>query len=270
MDEEKKSTTKIRRQDLDLETEIGCGGFGSVFKATWNHQNVAAKRLSKKRGKLEMEIMSILNHPNIVKLFGVVDENHEFFLVMELCDGGSLRDYLDQLKGEKLSTEQFFDWAKQAARPIKYLKEMNLIHKDIKSPNYLITNGMILKLCDFGSAKSITITISNASCTASFAWMPPELLKDEKLSPTYDVYCYGVVVWELWTTKIPFEGLIPVHIIWRVCNYNEKPPISPDCPEPIANLMRSCWETERGKRPNIDNILIKVSLITDKWLTCVG
>ncbi|XP_072051431.1 mitogen-activated protein kinase kinase kinase 7-like [Amphiura filiformis] len=133
---------------------------------------------------------------------------------------------------------------------------MEYIHKDVKSPNYLIAEGNILKLADFGLAKKSAITIKNATERASLPWMAPELMTDEVLSPFYDIHAYGVVVWELWTTEIPFEGSDAPNTIWRICNDGERPVIPPDCPKALADLMRQCWDKDWHKRPTIDHILL--------------
>ena len=258
------SYVKIRRKDLKLTTQLGTGGFSVVYKAKlkkgiWTKQDVAAKRLNEANPH-EAEILSQLDHPNTVKLLGVVDEQFEFFLILELCEGGSLRSYLNAHKGEWLGM-RFYDWAKQAARPIKYLREKQITHKDIKSPNYLLTPDGIFKLTDFGLARSVEVTMSRATETASYAWMAPELLADNILSPIYDIYAFGVVVWELWSTEIPFEDAkVPANLLWRICNNNERPPIPADCPKVISDLLRHCWQIDWTKRPTIDHVLVVVSL----------
>lgn len=212
-----------------------------------------------KENRREAEVLSKLNHPNIVKFLGVINKQFNFYLILELCDRGSLTSYLDEHRGERLG-QLFFDWAKQAARPIKYLKDQKIVHKDIKSPNHLITTGDVLKLCDFGLAKDIELTISRATETASYHWMAPELLRDNILSPSYDVYAYGIVLWELWTTDKPFEDVIePMHLVWRICNNNERPEIPNDCPKVVAALMTKCWETDWKRRPDMKRVLSVVS-----------
>ena len=237
----------IPRNDLKLRDQIGMGGFSAVYKSEWRRglaiTEVAVKRLNEKNTR-EAEVLSTLDHPNIVKLLAVVDEDIDFFLVLELCKGGSLRSYLDAHKGERLG-QQFYDWAKQAARAIKYLKEKEIVHKDIKSPNFLIAGGNIIKLTDFGLARKMDKTKSRATETASYAWMAPELLRDNILSPTYDIYAFAVVVWELWSTEEPFADVeVPMHLVWRICQDNDRPPIPDDCPEALAELLRQCWSVD--------------------------
>ncbi|XP_072041377.1 uncharacterized protein [Amphiura filiformis] len=254
---------KVKRSALTFGTVLGVGGFGTVYQATWKQslwkrQEVAVKKLHIVNPS-EVEIMSKLDHPNIVKLLAVVDESPDYFLIMELCTCGSLRSFLDQRKGKRLPLDQLCDLAKQAALPLKYLREMKILHKDVKSPNYLIADGNVLKLTDFGISKNLKETMSNATQSASYPWMAPELMKDLKLSPTYDIHSYGVVVWELLTLEVPFQGLEPQVVVMRVCRDDERPPIPLDCPPPIADLLKKCWELDWRKRPSIDDILSAIS-----------
>ena len=249
----------IPREELELVQRIGQGHFGTVFRAKWRMQEVAAKRLSQEERNKEAEFLSRLNHPNIVRFLGVADEHLDFFLILEFCEGGSLRSYLDEHRGQKLGL-LFYDWATEVAKAIEYLKEKQVVHKDVKSPNLLITTGNILKLADFGLAKNIHITTSRATETASYPWMAPELLRDSKLSPSYDIYSYGVVCWELWTTDIPFEDCtVPENLVWRICREEERPLIPGDCPEPIATLLSKCWKSDWQQRPTIQYVLKVVS-----------
>ena len=251
---------KISSSDLRFVKEIGTGGFSTVYQMRWRQGlfwksiDVAAKKLNR-RDIHELEILSGLDHPHIVKLLGVVDEQMEFMLILELCEGGSLRSYLDKLKGERLSDEQFFDWAKQAARPLEYLKQKQITHKDVKSPNYMITAENTLKLGDFGIAKNLKATIDNATDRASHQWMAPELLSKGILSPKYDIFAFAVVLWEMRTGKFPFKGLEWQVIAWKVCHENERLPIPEDCPEAIKDLMRRSWETDWKKRPEIEEVI---------------
>ncbi len=248
----------FQQHELTLLNRIGSGGFGVVYRAKLGDQEVAAKRLNEDdENPGEARILNALRHPNIVQFYGVMDEGINFFLVMELCKE-SLRSYLDKIRGQSLGA-LFFDWTIQGARAIQYLHARHITHKDIKSPNYLITDTNVLKLTDFGSARKLKKMITTATNTVSHAWMAPELLKDGILSPAYDIYAFGVVIWEMWTTDIPFEGAEMFNIMYRVCNNNERPPIPDDCPRCIKDLLMHCWDTDFHKRPHIGEVLKKVN-----------
>ena len=153
--------SKCSRSDLKFEKKLGEGSYSTVYQAKWKETKpVAVKKLYKVEDG-ELKIMSQLHHENIVELLGVVDEEPDFYLILELCSGGSLRNYLDRYEFSRLPEDQFFDWAKQAAKPIGYLKKHGIVHKDIKSANYVISGQNILKLTDFGLSKKIDETTSN-------------------------------------------------------------------------------------------------------------
>ncbi|XP_072017987.1 tyrosine-protein kinase ABL1-like [Amphiura filiformis] len=248
----------VKRSDLKYVKELGEGGYGSVYQMTWKRPQgrieIAAKKL-RKRDVHELEVMSGLDHPNIVKLLGVVDEEMEFMLILELCEGGSLRSYLDNLQGKQLSDKHFLDWAEQAARPLEYLRQKQIIHKDVKSPNYMITAENNLKLGDFGLAKNAADTVGNATERATHRWMAPELLEKGILSPKYDIFAFAVVLWEMRTGKVPFEGLEWQVIVLKVISKKERLPIPEDCPQAIQDLMKQCWEEDWRKRPAIEEVI---------------
>lgn len=254
------SVVDIPRMNLELVKQIGSGGFGDVFHMKWKQdsgviQHVAAKRLYGLANN-ELDIMSKLDHPNIVKLYGRVVEEMGCMLILELCEGGSLRDYLDCNGKEPVSADLFKRWSTQAARSIEYLQQMNIVHKDVKSQNFVICAAGTLKLIDFGLAKNIRKTQSNASESGTWAYMAPELLKDQKLSSTkFDIYAYAVVLWEMLTGKLPYEGWGHPKIVMHVCEDNKRLEIPESCPMYLAELLTLCWLEEYTRRPSIHQVL---------------
>ncbi len=217
------------------------------------HQDVAAKRLYKVDDH-ELEVLSKLEHPNIVQLIGVVPEPVDFMLILELCEGGSLRSFLTNYTDD-LPYDLQRSWAQQAARAIEYLQDMDVIHKDIKSDNFVIASGNVLKLTDFGLAKLTDKTMNDVSERGTAAYMAPEVFTEGILSVHHDIFAYGVVVWEIVTKKIPFEGCARNHIVFQVCQHHKRLPIPEDCPGVFASIMRQCWLRDRYKRPCIKKIL---------------
>ena len=231
---------QINRNDLKFVKKIREGGFSSVYQMTWMSPSlgpieVAVKKLIR-HDEHDLEVMSKLDHPNIVKLIGVVDEKMDFMLILELCEGGRLSTYLNESKGKRLSERQFYDWAEQAARPLEYLRQNKLFHKDVKSLYYMITSENTLKL-----------------------WMTPELLDKGILSPKDDIFALAVVLWELWTGKFTSEDLESKVVAWNVCHENVRLPIPEDCPESIKDLMRQSWDADWHQRPDIHQVILVVS-----------
>ena len=254
------SVVQIRRQDLTVVKQIGEGGFSCVYHVIWKHEtsgdvHVAAKKVHE-IDERELDILSKLSHPNIIKLIGVVPDVLDYMIILELCEIGSLREYIDSNGQKPLPPDLFDKWSKEAARAIKYLQDRNFIHKDIKSQNYVISSDMILKLTDFGLAKELKITLFSATQRGTCGYMAPELLKENILSPTkYDIFAYAVVVWEMLTGKIPYEGKEFVAIVWYVCKENKRLEIPADCPDYIAELLNRCWFAEHKLRPDIHEVL---------------
>ena len=243
--------------DLDFMEEITSCGFSRVFRAIWQRQNaveVAVKHMNS-RERTEFKIHSTLDHPNIVKVLGVVDEFPKFYSVFELCEGGNLRSYLDKHKHQPLPPDLFNAWSQQAARAIEYLHENGIIHPDIKSYNYLIKRQNILKLSDFGISKEADETVTTA-IKGTLAWTAPEVFVENHISPLSDIYSYGNVLWELITRKFPFEGYVFQTILYRVGAKGERLPIPADCPTYLAYLLKWCWKEDRHERPNIKEILL--------------
>ena len=250
----------ICRENLTLVKKIGEGGFGSVYHMIWKRESkdnipVAAKRLYKVEN-LELQILAKLNHPNIVKLLGTVPGELDFMLVFELCEGGSLRSFLNKNDNVPLSAELFQTWSKQAARAIQYLHQMKIVHKDVKCENYLIANDNILKLADFGLAKEMEKTVGMATHRATWTHMAPELLESCELSPKFDIFAFGVVVWEMLTGQIPYEGMGYQAIVWHVCHQNKRLEIPHHCPEHLRELMMLCWQEDHNKRPSSEEVLM--------------
>ncbi|XP_071948762.1 mitogen-activated protein kinase kinase kinase dlk-1-like [Antedon mediterranea] len=148
----------------------------------------------------------------IIEILGVSKKDHMDCIVMEYVANGSLYDYLGQKREQQqpLGNDQFFNWTQQGALAIQYLHELDIIHRDIKSPNFLITDKHNFKLCDFGisciSDKTVTTTY-----TGSLPWMAPESFEaffkydgsKIKVSKRSDIYSYSVVIWEMWTCQKP-------------------------------------------------------------------
>ena len=257
---------QIHRQDLELVKKIGEGGYGTVYHMIWKKSeekiHVAAKKQYEVE-KRELDILSKLGHENIVHLIGVVPGELDFMLILELCEGGSLRSYLDTNGKKPLPPKLLKRWSKHAASAIQYLNHMKIVHKDVKCDNYLIAEGDILKLADFGLAKELEQTLSNATQSGTWPYMAPELLKDCTLSPKLDIYAYAVVLWEMLTGQIPYEEMEYMEIIWHVCKHNKRLEIPVDCPKHLVELMTLCWEEDHKKRPSIDQVILLLGKFSD-------
>lgn len=150
--------------------QIGEGGFAAVFKAQLQNKDgttlqVAAKRLDLPDYK-EIENLAKLSHPNIISYLGYFKDEDTLItsitIITELAENGDLRSYLKSCSGP-LAKDLSSRWIKEAAEAVKYLHHNNVVHRDIKSNNYLIMADYTLKLGDFGLAKELDETMSTVS-----------------------------------------------------------------------------------------------------------
>ncbi|XP_072036933.1 uncharacterized protein [Amphiura filiformis] len=270
--------TYVNREDLDFVDQIGEGGFSTVWKVKWNRKErqepsdnlvhcsrqsiKAAAKILNKINTPELQFLAKLAHPHVVKLLGVVDKVPDFMLILELCERGSLDSYLENLSDEEVHPCLLYCWGDQGARAIEYLHKIQVIHRDIKSANFLITLNLNIKLCDFGLAKDADATVTT-KIKGTWGWTAPEIFQESHLSPSSDIFAFGTVLWELLTRKIPFKGVRYQEVKKRVCN-GERMPIPQECPQELRALIEACWNGDRRNRPDITSVLQVICKVRDR------
>ncbi|MFA6409367.1 MAG: protein kinase [Gammaproteobacteria bacterium] len=264
----------IRWQDLTItqgpEGELGAGGFGIVHRGTWKGTPVAVKTLIARtmnndtlnEFRRETEIMATLQHPNIVRLYGVCLEPGHNSMVMEYMQHGSLLDFLENHPNVSWSVR--WNIALDISRGLLSLHQHHpiIMHRDLKSPNVLLDEHDRAKICDFGLAKVRHTTRLNSSranpmSTRGFIgtinWTAPELFEPgAPYTPACDIYSLGIILWELATCKTPWasattEALIS---IW-VREGRHEPIPTTTTPPTFASLIANCWATRAENRPPI-------------------
>ena len=198
---------------LVFKKEIGRGSFSTVYKGINqnNNEEVAIKKinnkgLTKMRGYIDKEIhlMKNLNHRNIVKLYDVLydfNNTDEVYLILEYCCNGNLTTFLGC---NGIDENMAKNYLRQLSEGLKYLKENNISHRDLKPQNILINKENILKIIDFGFAKSIeSCNIADTFC-GSPLYMAPEILTYKKYTDQADLWSVGVILYELLTGYTPF------------------------------------------------------------------
>uniref|UniRef100_A0A671YXA9 Mitogen-activated protein kinase kinase kinase n=1 Tax=Sparus aurata TaxID=8175 RepID=A0A671YXA9_SPAAU len=274
------SPVQIPFSELVLEEIIGVGGFGKVYRGTWNDQEVAVKAarqdpdedITATAGgvKQEAKLFSMLQHPNIIKLEGVCLEEPNLCLVMEYARGGTLNR---ALTGRRIPPHILVNWAVQIARGMHYLHEeavVPIIHRDLKSSNILLLEKIenddigrkTLKITDFGLAREWHKT-TKMSAAGTYSWMAPEVIKSSLFSKGSDVWGYGVLLWELLTGEVPYRGIDGLAVAYGVAVNKLTLPIPSTCPEPFAKLMEECWDQDPHVRPSFSCILEQLSAIEE-------
>ncbi|ESO97140.1 hypothetical protein LOTGIDRAFT_180583 [Lottia gigantea] len=262
---------EIDLDDLLFYERCGGGTFGSVYRALWKSKNmiVAIKRLLVL--EKEAQVLSVLSHRNIIQFYGAVTEDPNFCLVTEYASHDSLYAYLKNPENE-LDFNQILKWAREIATGMNYLHceaPIKVIHRDLKSKNVVISEDWSCKLCDFGASRFVGST-TKMSLAGTFPWMAPEVIQSFPVSETCDTWSYGVVLWELLTHQVPFNGIDGFQVAWLIVEKGERLTIPSTCPPCFGKLMRHCWENDPKKRPQFKQILLELDkLLHDDLLADV-
>jgi len=220
---------KVKIGDYTVIQKLGTGGFSNVYQAVDSKGKFVAIKVphphirqnEKIRQKINDEVVSMsrLNHPNITKLYRFL---YPCNIVMEYIEGRTLKDCLDD-RLRSLSFEQKIKLSKQAIDAFHYAYEMGVLHRDIKSANLMIDRFDNVKVMDFGIAKiSSSGTSDTAAQMLSFQYASPErYVPGKNIDVRSDIYSFGVVLYELFSGKKPFDVEDTQQLIY--CHLNEKP-----------------------------------------------
>jgi len=240
--------------------KLGEGGMGIVYKAedTKLHRKVAIKLLrpeaigdhaAKKRFIREARAASALNHPYITIIYEINEWHDRDFICMEYVEGKTLKAII---KNEKLAIVQVIDYAIQIAQGLNEAHEHDIIHRDIKSENIMITPKGCVKVMDFGLAKITgTKTKSTIGVTmGTIAYMSPEQTRGETVDFRTDIWSFGVVLYEMITGELPFKGGYEQAVIYSILNQNPEPveKLRPDIPPELLHIVNRTLEKKPDNR----------------------
>lgn len=239
--------------DYRLGDKLGSGAMGSVYRAWQLSQDrpaavkvlrphVAKNRLFLERFRREAQLMARLNHPNIVRSYGVGKQYGRHYLAMELIEGRSLGDWLYRLG--KLPLEDAVHIALAVGRALQHAHQNGLVHRDIKPDNILITNDGEVKIADLGLAKGVLEEDQSLTQTGQGAgtpvYMAPEQARDAKnADPRSDLYALGCVLYHMLTGQFPFRGPSSLEVILAKIEGQYKPArqANPDIPPELDALV---------------------------------
>lgn len=208
-----------------------------------------------------------LQNENIVQCYGLVNDqpyeginNSSIGFLLEYCSEGDLQNFLKVT--EELTQRRTFEILESVIKPIVFLHDLNIVHRDIKSLNYVLRAG-IVKLCDFGLSRKNTAYNRDTTLRrlrAGPIWSAPELYNDEEFSYNFksDVYSVTIVLWEVlnkWLTgeyKLPFKGNI-YRVMFQITT-GKRPDIT-QFPEEWQAILESGWKTDPEGRPTIQELL---------------
>ena len=273
------------RSELELEDveelPFAEGGQGAVYRGYLGGEIVCLKKISMvgvpavKRTKMlssfktELGIMIRLRHPRTVQVLGVVTTNPTFLgLVMEYLPGGSLRHALDR-DDEVITPEYQRFWTADVALGMAHLYSCKIEHRDLKTHNVLLTHDGRCKVTDFGLSrceelKTFTTTATMRDSVAGTpAFMAPELFEDNTFTEKSDVYSYAVVLWEIYDRGIPWAGLKPQQILYKLIK-EQRLDVPKSMPRDLSSLMERAWAQDPDARPSFADICKELQATTPR------
>uniref|UniRef100_A0A3B5AZU1 non-specific protein-tyrosine kinase n=1 Tax=Stegastes partitus TaxID=144197 RepID=A0A3B5AZU1_9TELE len=257
----------IEREDIVLGRILGEGFFGEVYDGVYKKSviNVAVKTCKDcspdvmEKFMSEAVIMKNLDHPHIVKLIGIIEDD-PVWIVMELYQYGELGNYLTQNQN-KLTNITLVLFSLQICKALVYLEGVNMVHRDIAVRNVLVASPECVKLGDFGLSRYIEDEeYYKASVTRlPIKWMAPESINFRRFTTASDVWMFAVCVWEIMSRgQQPFFWLENRDVINQL-EQGIRLPKPDNCPPALYSLMTRCWSYDPRERPTFTELVVKIS-----------
>ncbi|KAI3711178.1 hypothetical protein L2E82_41066 [Cichorium intybus] len=277
LDSENVETWEVAKEDqeewtadlsqLFIGNKFASGAHSRIYRGIYKQRAVAVKMVRipthkeetrvmlEQQFKSEVTLLSRLYHPNIVQFIAACKKPPVYCIIMEYMSQGTLRMYLNKKEPYSLSTETVLRLALDISRGMEYLHSQGVVHRDLKSNNLLLNDEMRVKVADFGTSCLETQTQESKGNMGTYRWMAPEMVKEKPYTRKVDVYSFGIVLWELITALLPFQGMTPVQAAFAVSEKNERPPLPASCQPALAHLIKRCWAAEPSKRPDFTEIV---------------
>ena len=252
-------TGTILGDRYEILEKIGTGGMAEVFKGKDHKLNryVAVKVLKEefrdndgfvKKFKEEAQAAAGLAHPNIVNVYDVGDENGIYYIVMELVEGITLKNYIER-KG-RLTIKEATSIAIQVSAGLEVAHNNHIVHRDIKPQNIIISREGKVKVTDFGIAKATTSQTTTSSAMGSVHYASPEQARGGYVDHRSDIYSLGIVMYEMVTGRVPFDGETAVTVAVKHLQEQMVPPSEycPEIPYSLEQIIKKCTEKSPDRR----------------------
>ena len=269
-------TDSVPVPGLQLTALIGKGSFGKVYDCMYKGKRAAVKVVEvadsethgSREGRqvlLESMIGTLARHRHLVTTHTFVRVRGAEWIVMEFCDDGTLQHAIDA--GRFRQDKSFFHGPPHLARVLAtalqicsgmaYLHSQGVVHGDLSANNVLLTSEGIAKVADFGMARQVEDpAVTNSMGTV--AYQPPELLRDGLLSAKTDVYSFGVLLFELFTSARAYGGLRPANITYAKLTGAHPLLLPRECPQAFCQLQRDCTAQDAEARPTFEGIAQRI------------
>jgi len=281
---------QLPRGNVDVGKRIGAGEFGDVCTGIMHGHgdNVGMKAMvaiktmkeahkDKKREFLD-EAMTMVNlhHRNLVNIYGVCTLDEPILIVSELCEHGSLKDYLPTAAAQSHTYEDLFTMIEEIAEGMEHVEDVGFVHRDLAARNVLVeqrSSGVRCKVADFGLAKELkasdrdkdgvnAVWQGDVKRPVPIRWTAPEAIRYARFSILSDVWSYGITCYEILTFgDDPYENATNQEVVNMVCDEGVRLPIPPPdralrgCPKELHDFLLLCWKDKRRQRPTFKQIV---------------
>ena len=248
--------------------QVGTGGMSDVYKAK-DHtlgRYVAIKVLKSEfsedtnfvsKFRTEAQSAAVLEHPNIVNIYDVGSENGIHYIVMEYVEGITLKTYIAK-KGQ-LTYKEALSIAIQVGRGIQAAHAKNIVHRDIKPQNIIISTDGKVKVTDFGIARAVSENTIHSDVMGSVHYASPEQARNGYVSSRSDIYSLGIVMYEMVTGRVPFDGDSTVAVAIQHLQDEMDPPskYAPNLPISLEKIIQKCTQKSPDRRyDSMESLLI--------------
>lgn len=248
--------------------QVGTGGMSDVYKAK-DHalgRYVAIKVLKSEfsedtnfvsKFRTEAQSAAVLEHPNIVNIYDVGSENGIHYIVMEYVEGITLKTYIEK-KGQ-LTYKEALSIAIQVGRGIQAAHAKNIVHRDIKPQNIIISTDGKVKVTDFGIARAVSENTIHSDVMGSVHYASPEQARNGYVSNRSDIYSLGIVMYEMVTGRVPFDGDSTVAVAIQHLQDEMDPPskYAPNLPISLEKIIQKCTQKSPDLRyDSMESLLI--------------
>ena len=247
--------------DYEIISILGAGGMGKVYKV----RNVISERVEAMKILLpdltsnqsladrflrEIRLLATLHHPNIAALRTALTYENQLVMIIEYVEGETIAN---RIARAPLSTAEVIAYSDQCLTALSYAHKQNIIHRDIKPANMMLTPDGVVKLMDFGIARSnkdVGSLTSTGTTLGSLNYMPPEQVRGEVADARSDIYSFGASLYEMLTGKLPFDTDSQYALMTAQLNTDPPPPITlrSDLPPALNQIIMMCMAKDPDKR----------------------
>jgi len=270
---ESQLTTKLDPDEVKCEDMIGEGAYGIVYSGTYRGMDVAIKLLKnqeyvtdemKAEFATEVGMMEKLRHNAILNFVGAVHFIGQLSIVTELCPYGSFLSSMNKYP-ESFTIGLRVKTLLDASNGMDFLHQSGIIHRDLKPDNLLMVSleprsSIVAKLSDFGTTRDVNSFAAKMQSTKGVGtplFMAPEIFRCQPYNKAVDLYSFSLIIYVAFAGALPFEDDPCCQTPWAYADAiksGKRPPVPESCPEPIADMMKKCWDDDPNKRPSFEEV----------------